>query len=63
MVSTRALETAYLHEFWTFLVLGGRGAFLSFFGVQKNNPLNVSVPGGPGGLGSEQAELELAEPD
>ena len=61
MVSTRALETAYLHEFWTFLVLGGRGAFLGFFGGLKNTPLDVSVLDGPGGLGSEL--VEMAEPE
>ena len=27
MVSTRALETAYLYKFWTFLALQGWGAF------------------------------------
>ena len=44
MVSTRALETAYLYEFWTFLVLGVWGAFLGFFrGPKKNIPLDVSV--------------------
>ena len=52
MVSTRALETAYLYEFWTFLVLGVWGAFLGCFWGPKNTPLDVSVLGG---LASESA--------
>ena len=52
MVSTRALETAYLYEFWTFLVLGVWGAFLGCFWDPKNTPLDVSVLGG---LASESA--------
>ena len=69
MVSTRALETAYLHEFWTFLVLGAWGAFLCFCWVPKTTPLEVSVLGGlasepveiPGGLPSEP--VEMPEPE
>ena len=59
MVSTRALETAYLYEFWTFLVLGVWGAFLGCFWGPKNTPLDVSVLGG---LASESAEMPEPEP-
>ena len=57
MVSTRALETPYLHEFWTFLVLGFRGVFLGVFGCAKNIPLDVSFLGE---LASESVEPEPA---
>ena len=60
MVSTRALETAYLHQFWTFLVLGCLGPFGAVFGVRKIPPLDVSVLGW---LRSELAEPELAKLD
>ena len=59
MVSTRALETAYLYEFWTFLVLGVWGTFLGCFWGPKNTPLDVSVLGG---LASESAEMPEPEP-
>ena len=58
MVSTRALETAYLHEFGTFLVLGVWGRFLGCFGGSKNTPLDASVLGG---LASES--VEMPEPE
>ena len=35
MVLTRALETAYLHEFWAFLVLGVGDRFWTVFGFEK----------------------------
>ena len=62
MVSTRALETAYLYEFWTFLVLGIWGAFWGCFGGPKNTPLDVSVLGGLASESAEMPELEPAEP-
>ena len=46
MVSTRALETAYLYEFYALLVLGGWVAFWGCFWGPKNTPLDVSVLGG-----------------
>ena len=56
MVSTRALETAYLHQFWTFLVLGCLGPFWAVLGVRKIPPLGPFGPGmaavGTGGTGT-----------
>ena len=51
MVLTRALETAYLHEFWAFLVLvfsfGGLGNVFGLFWGSKKYP--------PGCFGPEMA--------
>ena len=70
MVSTRALETAYLYEFRTFLVLRVWGPFLSFFGVQQKYPPGCVVPGragfgirGNARTGTNRNEPEPAEPD
>ena len=52
MVSTRALETAYLYEFWTFLVLVVWGTFLGCFWGQTKYPPGCFGPGRAGfGIG------------
>ena len=61
MVSTRALETAHLNEFWTFLVLGGWGSFLGCFWGPKDTLPDVSVLGGLASATAEMLEPELAE--
>ena len=63
MVSTRGLQTAYLHEFGTFLVLGFGGVFLGCFRGSENTPLDVSVLGGLASESAEMPELELAKSD
>ena len=52
-------ETAYLYEYWTFLDVGVRGAFLECFWGPKKAPLDASVLGG---LASESAEMPEPEP-
>ena len=54
MVSARALETLFLHQFWTFLFLGVCGQFLGCSLDPKSSPLDVVVLGG---LASESAEM------
>ena len=61
MVSTRALETAYLHQFWTSLVLGCLGPFWAVL-VSEKYPLGPFGPGmaavGTGGTETGETGLE-----
>ena len=66
-VSTIAVETAYLHQFWAYLVLVAVGRFLGpakmSFCSPTNTPLVVLFLGGVGLELAERAELEPAELD